>query len=196
MGSGGFRLNAGRSGWHVKAEHCRQLDVRRWHRDGLLKPGTVSGWAWNNRETGKRLASIGFAAAEDHVSLSFAIDGAPMRQHVPLERTRCHYGGTRPWFQCPRCAGRVAVLFLRASGFACRHCQRVAYGSQSDDECGRAWRRQSKLEARLGDNWQRPKGMHHRTHLRLIEAIAACQQQRDGALAALVARRWPRLLAG
>lgn len=39
-------------------------------------------------------------------------------------------------FAFPHCARRVAVLFLRANGFFCRHCNRVAYGSQSDNALG------------------------------------------------------------
>lgn len=183
MAKGGMRYGAGRPGWHVKAEHCRRLDVRRWHRDGFLRLGTSTGWAWTDSETGERLASIGFSVADHHVTLSYSINDSPMTQHVPLDRTRCNYGGARPWFRCPKCSRRVAVLFLRANGFACRHCQRIAYASQSDDLCGRTWRRQQKLEARLGPNWRRPKGMHHRTRERLLDGIFACEEIREDALA-------------
>lgn len=188
MGRGGMRWGAGRPGWHIKAEHCRRIDVRRWHRDGLLRPGISTSWIWTDGETGERLASIGFSVADHHVTLSYSINGAPAMQHVPLERTPCHYGGTRPWFHCPRCSRRVAVLFLRSNGFACRHCQRVAYASQSDDLCGRTWRRQAKLEARLGPNWQRPKGMHHRTRTQLLEGIFECEEVREDTLARFLAR--------
>ena len=188
MSRGGTRWGAGRPGWHVKAEHCRRLDVRRWHRDGFLRPGTSTSWIWTDSETGERLASIGFSVADHHVTLSYSINDVPARQHVPLDRTACNFGGTRPWFHCPRCSRRVAVLFLRASGFACRHCQRIAYGSQSDDLCGRTWRRQAKLEARLGPHWQRPKGMHHRTRERLLEGIFACEEIREDALAVYLSR--------
>ena len=188
MAKGGVRYGAGRPGWHVKAEHCRRLDVRRWHRDGLLRPGISTSWIWTDSETGERLASIGFRVTDHHVTLSYSINDVPASQHVPLDRTPCNYGGARPWFHCPRCSRRVAVLFLRANGFACRHCQRIAYGSQSDDLCGRTWRRQAKMEARLGPHWQRPKGMHHRTPERLLEGIFACEEIREDALAGYLSR--------
>ena len=198
MGSGGSRYGAGRPGWHVKAEHCRQLDVRRWQRDGLLRPGVSTGWAWTDGETGEQLASIGFNVTADAVLLAYTLNGTPMRQRVALDRTPCHYGGARPWFRCPRCAGRVAVLYLRTNGFACRRCQRVAYASQSGDELDRAWRRQRKAETKLGENWQRPKGMHGTTHRRLLSIIWDCEERRNVALAhhlAVLTRRHP-FLAG
>lgn len=48
---------------------------------------------------------------------------------------------------------------------------------------GRAWRKQAKIERRLGEDWRRPKGVHHRTHERLLEQIAECEEKRDLALA-------------
>ncbi len=188
MGAGGMRSGAGRPGWHVKAEHCKRIDIRRWAREGLLRPGVSSSWVWTDRETGEHLASIGFRAAEHSVSLSYSLNDVPMRQHVPVDRTTCHYGGERAWFGCPRCSRRVAVLYLRNSGFACRLCQRVAYASQSGDASDRAWRRQYKLEARLDANWQRPKGMHQRTHERLLDRIIDCEQQREAALAGFLSK--------
>jgi hypothetical protein len=182
-----MRCGAGRPGWHVKSEHCRRLDVRRWHREGLLRPGTSMGWIWTDRETGERLASIGVSVADERVTLRYSINDVPITQQVPLDRTSCTYGGTRSWFHCPRCTQRVAVLFLRANGFACRRCQGIAYSSQSEDMTGRAWRRQAKLEARLGPNWQRPKGMHRSTRDNLLDRIFACELVREEALARYLA---------
>ena len=186
MGTGGMRYGAGRPGWHVKAEHCKQLDVRRWQRLGVLQAGASGTWVWSNAETGARTAAIGYRAEGGAVALTYAIDGVPAAQRIALHRTACNYGGTRPWFICPVRGERVAVLYLRAGRFACRHCQRIAYGSQSDDSLGRTWRRQAKLEARLGPHWQRPKGMHHATRTRLLSAIFDCEEQRDDALARFV----------
>ena len=183
MGKGGMRWGAGRPGWHVKAEHCRSIDVRWLQREGLLRPGLATTLAWTDRDTGERLAAIGLHAAGDTLTLAFSLNEKPMSQQVPLERTPCHYGGSRPWFNCPRCQRRMAVLYLRASGFACRNCQRVAYASQSDDAIGRTWRRQAKLEAKLGPGWRRPRGMHRQTRERLLEGIFRCEEVRDDALA-------------
>ena len=55
------------------------------------------------------------------------------------------------------CARRMAVLYLRTNGFACRRYQRIAYASQSGDDLDRPWRRQRKADAKVGENWQRPR---------------------------------------
>lgn len=98
------------------------------------------------------------------------------------------YGGTRLWFNYPRCTRRVAVLYMRRGYFACRHCQKVAYSSQSDDALDRMWRKQSKIEARLGEHWRRPKGMRRRTYDRLWGELMACEERRELALEQFVAR--------
>ena len=88
------------------------------------------------------------------------------------------------------------MLFLRAGRFACRHCQRIAYGSQSGDLCDRTWRKQAKVEAKLRPNWARPKGMHKATHERMLSIIWDCEEQRDEALVGYLAgmmRRYPSL---
>ena len=147
MARGGSRYGAGRPGWHVKAEHCRRIDARRWQREGILQPGRGGGWVWTDADTGKQTASIGYSTEPGAVVLNYTMNDRPMRQRVPILATPCHFGGQRQWFACPHCARRVAVLFLRANGFFCRRCNRIAYGSQSDDALGRTWRKQQKVEA-------------------------------------------------
>lgn len=188
MGTGGTRYGAGRPGWHVKAEHCRSIDARRWAREGILQAGRSGGWAWTEPHTGKQTASISYLVAADAVALIYSMNGMPVRQHVPILTTDCNYGGQRHWFGCPGCGKRVAVLYLRNRGFACRKCNRVAYASQSADGLDRTWRKQSKIERRLGGNWQRPKGMHQSTHDRLLKVIYDCEGRRDAALASFVDR--------
>jgi len=130
------------------------------------------------------------------VTLNYSIDDKPTTQIIWLTETACNYGGSRPWFICPIRGERVAVLYLRAGRFACRHCQRIAYASQSDDVCGRTWRKQAKEEAKLGPNWTRPKGMHHATRERLMSVIWNCEERRDNALTLhldALLRRYPML---
>jgi len=180
----------------VKAEHCRQLDVRRWQLEGLLRPGSGGGWQWTNAETGELRASISYRVCAGAVTLDYAIDGRPCSQNIPLRYTACTYGGTRPWFICPVRGERVAVLYLRAGRFACRQCQRVAYASQSADAIDRVWRRQHKAENKLGENWRRPKGMHQTTHRRLLSIIMQCEERREIALGGFLEkmmRRYPAL---
>jgi len=184
---GGSRFGAGRPAQHVKAEHCLSLDVRKLARKQCLESGRCS-WRWWNTSTGETLGSIGLTGRLGALALNYTADGQPIHEHVTVTRTPCAFGGSRPWFKCPRCWGRVAVLYLRGGRFRCRACHGLRYASQSEDACGRSWRKQSKLEARLGENWRKPKGMHKATRERLLEAIWACEEVREDALAAYMDR--------
>ena len=186
MGTGGMRCGAGRPSWKPKAEGCYRLDVRRWHREGILQAGRAGSWCWRHPETGAQTASIGYTVRADAVHLTFAAGGKPMAQHVLILRTRCTYGGARPWFGCPQCGRRVAVLFLAAGAFRCRHCASITYSSQSADVLGRAWLKQYKAEAKLNPDGSKPARMHWTTYERLREVIAKCEAQRDAALGAFV----------
>ena len=68
----------------------------------------------------------------------------------------------------------------------------TVYASQSEDSIGRSWLRQNRLEARLGDDWSRPMGMHQRTYDRLLERLWGCEDQRDCAIAAYLGRLMER----
>ncbi len=56
---------------------------------------------------------------------------------VPLERTECHFGGTRFWFKCSLyksgvyCGRRVGVLYKDGDWFGCRHCYELTYSSRN-----------------------------------------------------------------
>ena len=187
MGTGGSRSGAGRPGWRPKAEQHRNLDVRRFAAENMLRPGSWS-WVWKDGTTGVELASIGVRGGVDRMTLSYQVDGEAVSCLVDIVKTECGFGGARPWFSCPRCARRVARLYMRAKYFACRHCQRLSYASQADDACGRTWRKQRRIEARLDENGQRPKHMHWRTYQRLLRGIIDCEEQREQWLAGAVAR--------
>ena len=184
---GGSRLGAGRPAQHIKAEHCHRIDIRQLAKAKVFAGGTWA-WAWRNRETGKELASIGITAHPGALVFDYSVGGQPIREHITIATSACHLGGTRPWFHCPRCDARVAMLYVRGGRFRCRKCHGLRYISQSLDECGRSWRKQSKLEARLGPNWRRPKGMHRATRERLLEAIWQCEEVREDALMAYMER--------
>lgn len=94
-------------------------------------------------------------------------------ERVPLDWTEPNYGGRRPWWRCPVCGVRVAILY-GAARFLCRRCSALAYPSQNENEGDRALRRANKIRARLGGRPgmlnafpPRPKGMHHATYRRL-----------------------------
>ena len=187
MRRGGWRWGAGRPGWRPKAEQCRRVDVRWLHRTGRLAGAGSIFFSIG----GEHVGSISYINSPDALILSYTLNGDPRRQDVPKLRTRCHYGGWRTWLGCPRCGRRCAVLYLTASGFDCRICARVAYLSQSEDAAGRALRRLHKIEARLGEDGEKPPRMHWRTYERLVEQA----NEADAASMLPLARRfWPELL--
>lgn len=187
MGTGGSRYGAGRPGWRLKAEQTRALDVQRFAAENMLRFGAWT-WQWRDPDSGAVKSSIGVTGGPDSLRLDFQVDGVPALQVVPVVRTACHFGGSRPWFLCPCCRRRVGKLFLRWRRFACRHCQQVSYASQSEDDMGRAWRAQYKLEAKLGENGRRPKGMRWATYERIFDGIEKCEAAKDQALSAYIAK--------
>ena len=96
-------------------------------------------------------------------------------QVVLLDWTQCHFGGRRPWYLCPRCGRRVAVLYdAGAGGFFCRYCNDLAYQTQRESWLGRMALKAQRLRHRLGapgglleEFPTKPKGMHRRTYVRL-----------------------------
>lgn len=186
MSRGGSRWGAGRPGTRVKAEYLQRVDVREWARRGCLIAAGSFSWSWHRG--GEPSGSIGvWMDSPDAMTFRYALtvngEQQSIAQRVNLTHTPCPYGGTRQWFSCPRCARRVALLYLRGGRFACRRCQRVAYASQSEDALARLWRKQSKIEARLGDYWQRPKGMRLATYDRLMAEIIDYEEKREEGLA-------------
>ena len=188
MAKGGSRYGAGRPGWRFKAEQCLRLDVRQMYRAGVLKDFYVGSWRWTNSYTGEHNGRIGFSVESAALVLRYTAAGNAREQRVMIDRTRCHFGGARPWLTCPVCNRRVAVIYFRSGRFACRHCQRIAYMCQSEDATGRAWRKQGKVEAKLADDWERPTGMHQSTYERLMGVIDHCEEVKDLALAATFVR--------
>jgi len=87
-------------------------------------------------------------------------------------------------------AGRRSLRGITACGDRQSQfpCLGVSYASQSCDTLDRAWRKQSKLEARLGENWAWPKGMRHRTHEALLDALDDCEERRNAAFIEAAAR--------
>ena len=154
-------------------------------------PGRSFNWSWSRG--GEPSGTIGVRVLErDAIRLEYAL-GPPAAprdasQTIRLTHAPCRFGGWRPWFDCPVCTRRVAVLYLWHGRFACRHCQDVAYTSQSEDAIGRGWRRQQKTEAKLAPNWQRPKGMRRRTFERLLRVVLEWDKWRDEELALLAIR--------
>ena len=82
----------------------RTLDVRRWAREGVLRPGYWGGWQWTRN--GETVASIQMRAEQDRVILIYrhrSGDGLWKDEHyaVRIVRTPCNLGGSRARFICP-----------------------------------------------------------------------------------------------
>ncbi len=83
-------------------EHFPSLDIRALYREGL-RTGTWSlGWGGTVRVD---------IIKEDIARVSCSI-GRPAFEDVELDHTACNYGGERPWWLCPECGRRCAVLYL------------------------------------------------------------------------------------
>ena len=201
---GGYRANAGRSGWRRKIERTLSLDIRELARLGCLRPGADPlGWHWLHLQTRTESVDLGVQPRAERLELSYrlnspnlekgAMGGEWRRESILLDHTPCHYGGCRPWFRCPYCEHRRALLYLstnRGGGsfhcsFRCRTCAQLAHTVEAEGAIGRMWRKQKKLMARLATadrsdpNPPRPKGMHEHTYRGLLERIWAIEAWGD-----------------
>lgn len=161
-------------------EGCRRIDVRDWHRRGLLYG---SGFGWNWYRGWEQVASIWVRVELGRqVTLVYRVragggDWQDVEQPLALAWTPCHYGGQRPWFVCPgrwECGRRVAVLYAGGRYFLCRQCYDLRYESQRADRMTRLLSKAQKIRQRLGGSASmlepfpsKPKGMHWRTYERL-----------------------------
>lgn len=186
MGTGGWRFGAGRPGWRNKIEHCLRLDVRQRALVGLLSPYRWTSWRWTWDSSGEESVSVGIRGGEEAITLEYERKGKHVSFPIRLAYTPCNYGGSRPWFICPDCWRRRAVLAYGGGGWYCRHCLNLAYTSEAEGAMGRLWRKQLKIEKILGPDGERPKGMHVRTYERLWGRIEAIEERKDEELIASV----------
>ena len=156
MGIGGTRLGAGRPGYRLQAEHTLKIDIRIWHKRGLLWDGGTNTWSWSRG--GESVGQIRFTVNTDNIRLTYASGGKDASQTIRTTSTPCRYGGARRWFACPCCGGRAVTLFMRSGRFACRTCQQISYASQSGSEFSRGCSNYHQLKAMVDagkKKWQR-----------------------------------------
>jgi hypothetical protein len=150
IGSGRYIRIGSRARRPVADKHFLRLDVRELHKSGLLCGEARGSVIW--QRGGVDTASIGtrFLPCELALRLEYEFGPrqVPVRETVKLTFTACHFGGDRPWFRCPHCDCRCAVLWGRGR-FLCRTCQRLSYPSQNESIGSKAIRRIHEIRAAL-----------------------------------------------
>jgi hypothetical protein len=85
-------------------ESCKSIDVRDWHRGGLLHPGRRFSWSWTRH--GQPSGSISVRSEANAVTLAFRFRGSGGSEWKLVEQLDgCNFGGHRPWFLCSVCSG-------------------------------------------------------------------------------------------
>lgn len=114
---------------------------------------------------------------------------------VPIVRSRCRYGGERPYWQCPNCGRRCEVIAIASHGrfWGCRGCLRLRYHSQGLAPADRVERRAAQLCERAGVEDQegtvhKHKWMRWRTYNRLMERAGDLNAVADWGFASRIAR--------
>lgn len=124
----------------------------------------------------------------------------PVRERVAVtvgvDWTPCHYGGRRPWFACPECGRRCALLYGTTRrgrfGWTCRTCSALRHASMREGEVERAQRAVRRIRRDVfgqpadhpavrapalnwGDVPARPRGMWYRTYWRRLAELDAAE---------------------
>ena len=157
-----------RNNKQTTTEEVHSLDISQLEKNSYIYPR----WTYSYEQRDSTF--IGYTIASDELIIS------ETHQTVPLDKTRCNYGGYRYWFKCPQCNERSGVLYKKDSKCLCRHCHKMPYSSQRESEVYRLVRKIRKIRKRLGapSNLSepillKPKGMHWKTfeYLRDTEMI-------------------------
>ena len=194
---------AGSGRWHrfdtkdTTSGNCA-LDVRYLQKRGLLRPGIWYAYSWTRG--GDPAGDIRVTVGDGMVVLNYRSRrrGSPWQdvsEPVLLTTTPCHFGGSRPWFVCPRCLRRVALLYGAGTYFWCRRCHRLAYPSQNERGFDRALTIAQGIRRKLGGSASlcdffplKPPGMHWRAYRRLRERAERAESWAWDETAAFLAR--------
>ncbi len=190
---GGY--GSGRRSGKTSVERCRALGVNQLQRAGLLEAGATGQWVWHCDDA--EIGRIGFTLEAGRITLRYCWQDRfekwlPVLEGINLTYVDCHFGGVRPYFECPGvvnarpCWRRVGKLFAAGRYFLCRHCYDLGYDSQSEPPQDRLLRRADKLRMTLGGPLgamdgipARPKVMWQRTYHRTASEIERCERQAD-----------------
>ena len=183
--------NAGHTRLTVEKLATDCLDVRDLYRVGAFKgnwvtfPGASLRWPCIER----------MRSARYMIHIEFRNQTVP--QNIPVSWTRCHFGGSRPWLNCP-CGRRVARLFKGLGGYYCRPCcGNPVYESQLKNKKARSYLQAYRLRQRLGGSRpvldaipERPYRMRRKTYARLCERIKRLERPLVGSRVVKRAPMW------
>jgi len=175
------------SGIRDTVESNRAIDVRKWQRGGFLTPGNWFSTQWS--QYGQNTANISVRAEINKVILSYRVreprsEWKDITEPITLEHTPCYFGGSRPWFLCPNCNKRVAILYGRQELFLCRHCSHLNYTCTREHGADRMARKIHKLNDRHG--WppgvfngagEKPLWMRWPTYKKILRNYENCINQ-------------------
>jgi hypothetical protein len=129
-----------------------RADIVQFYRDGHVRPGLLT--------------------------LPLGINGHHV-ENANITWVPCNYGGARPQWICPRCNEHVLHLYFACDRFACRHCWRLGYQTQSWGREDRALMRMHRVYDQLDRDEcgyaMKPKWMRWRTFNRMIDAADAAE---------------------
>jgi hypothetical protein len=165
-------------------DNLATIDVHKLKNRGLLASGTAFQMSWHRGHHG--VATITCEVVDTTLWITIrGLDqtlGRRSEVFIDLEMTRCHFGGSRTWFRCPRCDTRRGKLYFASERVVCRHCVGAAYRCQSETQAARAIRLARRVRRRLGASTNltvpitdKPKGMHWRTFGVLTEQCRAAE---------------------
>lgn len=183
------------------------IDIRTVARRGALDPRAVS--ATVSGESRGAAWSVGLRKTPDGVTIEHTATtttgtGPPHVEHVQtpvrVVWTPCHYGGQRPWWSCPCCLRRCALLFGTTRGgrfdWRCRTCSGLRHASTREGELDRATRRVRRIRQRVfglrGRDAApfdaggvpvppRPRGMWRQTYVRELARLDDAEQDANAA---------------
>jgi hypothetical protein len=176
--------------WNTKTttEQAKRIDIRYMRKQGLLAPNRAGTLSW--KVGGEPNGDINYSCLYDHLRLSYRYrehggEWQPIKQHIPFDRTPCHYGGERLWFLCPRCNTRIGILYCAATLFLCRHCCQLPYASQQEGRINNIISQKHKIGERIfkyyeyGEGWGKKKGIHWTTYHRQHTHFQKLEQELD-----------------
>ncbi len=177
----------GRSRSRIHFGELRTLRLSQFQR-GLLAPAA----RWHGTTEWPDGATVAVEKLQDAgLAVAYATDGGHQDVAVEITHSPRHFGGTEPYFCCPRCGRRCRVLYFVGAGLRCRRCIRGLYYCQVLDPAGQALRRFRALRNRIRPGTEnerldyfprRPKGMRRVTYQRIKAAALAALERYHAAL--------------